>query len=84
MAENKKKRDLFSHPKTHFITIQSRRRLVMEGVEEIVFCDPDKMILKGTYVLEIQGTNLQLEELGNDNMAVCGRICSVTFPEEAL
>lgn len=65
------------------VTVYSGKRLVMESVERIVFCSSEKIILEGKERLVITGVSLFLEELGNDNMAVCGRILSVSFEEVA-
>lgn len=81
MAENKKKHLLHIPEKNYYITIENGKRLIMEGVEKIVFCDPEKMILQSKFRLEIEGCALQLEELGNDNMAVSGTIRALYFSE---
>ncbi len=81
MAENKKKRNVFVPKKNYYVTVENGKRLIMEGVKEILFCDPEKMILQSTFRLEIIGCGLQLEELGNDNMAVNGTIHTLSFSE---
>ena len=65
------------------ITIYGTHRLVMEGVERIIFCDPEKMILKGNLTLTVTGENLCLSELGNGNLAILGKIFAVSFAETA-
>ena len=80
MAKREKRRTPFPR-RERLITIQSGRRLVMEAAEAIVFCDPERIVLRGGGFLEIRGDGLCLLELGNDNMAVEGRIRSVVFSE---
>ena len=81
MADRKRKRFPILHPKSNHVTIESGKRLVMEAVEQIVFCGEERIVLKGANVLEIRGFGLHLVELGNDNMAVEGTIREVTFSE---
>lgn len=81
MAERRKKRDPLPPPKGNCITVENCRRLIMEGVERIVFCDSEKMILKGSFPLTVEGEGLHLRELGNFNMEVLGRIRTVHFGE---
>ena len=81
MAE-KRKRFGFEFPeRPNCVTVYSGKRLVMENVERIVFCSSEKMILEGKERLVIEGSSLELKELGNDNMAVCGKILSIAFEE---
>ena len=82
MAEKRKKHFHFNHRKSNCITIHSYRRLVMEGVERIVFCDPERMILRGSLFLVVEGKDLLLVELGNDNMEITGSIRSIVFQEQ--
>lgn len=82
MAVKRKKKPLISPFYGNTVTIQNGSRLVMENVERIVFCQKEKIILKGRLRLEISGENLSLEELGNDNLAVRGKIRSLLFGEE--
>ena len=81
MAKTKwKKPKIFeAFENNRLITIHDRKCLIMEGCESIVFCDRDKIILQGKLRLEILGVNLALKELGNENMAVVGKINSVVF-----
>ena len=53
----------------------------MEGVERIVFCDSEKMILKGSFSMTVEGESLSLRELGNFNMEVLGKIRTIRFGE---
>ena len=64
------------------VTIHRANRVVIEGVERILFCDPEKMTVKNRFLIQISGQHLRLLELGNDNVAVVGRIHAVTFGEE--
>jgi hypothetical protein len=83
MAEQRKKRKhLGLPPRQNRITVQSGKWLMMEAVEQIVHCDPGRIVLKGAMRLEITGEGLSLAELGNDNMAVRGVIRSIEFFEE--
>lgn len=61
------------------VTVHNANFLVVEGVERIVFCNSDKMILKNRFFLEICGESLCLKQLGNDNVAVKGKIISISF-----
>ncbi len=81
MAEKKKKREELPLRKGNAITVENCRRLIMEGVERIVFCDSEKMILKGAFSLTVEGKGLYLRELGNFNMEVQGRIYAIYFGE---
>ena len=82
MAENKKKNFSFGPPKTHLITVESGKRMVMEGVEDILYCNTERMVLQSKFRLVVLGESLSLEELGNKNMAVCGKIGVIFFGEE--
>ena len=82
MSEPGKKRGRLMPLREHWITVQSGKYLMMESVEQIVYCGPERIVLKGSMRLEITGEGLRLEELGNDNMAVRGRIHSVEFFEK--
>jgi len=64
------------------VTVHNANFLVVEGVERIVFCDSDKMILKNRFFLKICGEDLALRHLGNDNVAVKGRIASISFAKD--
>ena len=81
MADETRKRIKFFPPKSNFVTVENGKRLVMESVERIVFCDDERIVLAGTRILEIRGFGLRLLELGNDNMAVEGTIREVLFSE---
>ncbi|MBR4287883.1 MAG: YabP/YqfC family sporulation protein [Clostridia bacterium] len=81
MAEKRKKRELIPPQKGNCITVENCRRLIMEGVERIVFCDSEKMILKGAFSLTVEGEGLYLRELGNFNMEILGKICAIYFGE---
>ncbi len=83
MAKMRRIKGLFVPEKANCVTIFSGKRLVMESVERIVFCSEEKMILEGKKRLVILGDRLFLQELGNDNMQVCGHIRSVSFEEVA-
>ena len=61
------------------ITVFDGSRVILEGVECIVFCDSEKMKIKSKGVFEIIGSDLSLQELGNDNIAVTGKISSILF-----
>ena len=79
MGKNKKKISSFS---SDMITVYNRKRVVMEGVECIIFCNSEKMIFKKKGIVTVEGSDLHLEELGNDNIAVCGALSAVIFGEE--
>ncbi len=64
------------------VTVHNANFLVVEGVERIVFCDSDKMILKNRFFLKICGEELCLRQLGNDNIAVKGKILSISFARD--
>lgn len=78
MAKNKKKILSFS---TDMITVYNRKRMVLEGVERIIFCNSEKMIFKKSGFVTVEGTALHLQELGNDNIAVCGELSAILFGE---
>ena len=80
MAEKKKKTALFA--RGNCITVENCQRLIMEGVEKIVFCDSERMILKSSFSLTVEGERLKLSELGNSNMEVFGDIRVIRFGEE--
>ena len=61
------------------ITVYNRKRLLLEGVEGIVFCNSEKMIFRKKGVITVEGNRLHLEELGNDNVAVVGELHSILF-----
>ena len=63
------------------ITVFNRSRVLLEGVECIVFCNREKMIFRKKGLVTVEGENLHLEELGNDNVAVSGAIASLSFDE---
>jgi len=81
MAEKRKKREAISPRRGNCITVENCRRLIMEGVERIVFCDSEKMILKGSFSMTVEGESLSLRELGNFNMEVLGKIRTIRFGE---
>lgn len=78
MAKNKKNFPSFS---TDMITVYNRKRMVLEGVERIIFCNSEKMIFKKRGILTVEGKALHLQELGNDNIAVCGELTAILFGE---
>ena len=78
MAQNKKK---ILFPSSDVITIFNRDRVVLEGVEGIVFCNSEKMIIKKRGFVTVEGKFLHLEELGNDNVAVSGKVFALYFGE---
>ncbi len=75
------KKKVFRVP-SEMITVFNRNRIVLEGVECIVFCDREKMIFRKHGLVSVTGKNLHLEELGNDNVAVSGNIAALSFGEE--
>ena len=78
MEKNKKKIPSFS---ADLITVYNRKRMVLEGVECIIFCNSEKMIFKKRGFVTVEGKALHLQELGNDNIAVCGELASISFGE---
>ncbi len=82
MAKKRKKRDLLPPRKGNCITVENCCRLIMEGVERIVFCDSEKMILKGSFSMTVEGDGLYLRELGNFNMEILGKIRTICFGED--
>jgi len=82
MAKKMKRQLSFPPLRADQITIQNGKRLIMEGVERIIFCDPEKMILQGDRTVQILGEGLSLLELGNNNMEVSGVLHTVTFLEK--
>ncbi len=79
MAKNIKK--ILSLP-TDMITVFNRNRVVLEGVECIIFCDSEKMIFRKKGLVTVEGRKLHLEELGNDNIAVLGQLTAILFSED--
>ncbi|MBP5288366.1 MAG: YabP/YqfC family sporulation protein [Clostridia bacterium] len=65
------------------VILQSGRRLVMENCKKVIYCDPAKMILQGKLRLELEGENLKLLELGNDNVEIKGVIQKITLGGES-
>lgn len=78
MAKNRKKIPVFYGD---MITVFNQKRVVLEGVERIVFCDSEKMIFRKNRLITVEGKKLVLEELGNDNIAVKGSISALRFEE---
>ena len=72
-------RNAFFMERNGVITIQNRKRVILEGVERIIFCDSEKMIIKNRFVTRISGRGLHLMELGNQNIAIIGEIDSLHF-----
>lgn len=69
-----------NHPKSRgVITVYNGNRVILEGVEQILFCDSERMKIKSKGTFEITGKRLSLQELGNDNIAVNGAIESIVF-----
>jgi len=81
MADFKKNKDRF-FPKKQCVMIFFGKRLVMENVEKIVFCQENRIVLRGSENVEILGNQLVLRELGNDNMEVVGKIRAIRLGEE--
>ncbi len=79
MAKNKKDIPSFS---ADMITVYNRKRVVLEGVERIIFCNSEKMIFKKKGFVTVEGAGLHLQELGNDNIGVCGELSAIFFGEE--
>ncbi|MBR5296002.1 MAG: YabP/YqfC family sporulation protein [Clostridia bacterium] len=82
MAKRKRNEVRIHRGDPAIVTVHNANNLIVEGVERIVFCDSEKMILKNLYMLEIEGENLSLHQLGNDNVAVRGIIFSIRFSQE--
>ena len=59
------------------LILQSGRRLVMENCKKVIYCDPCRIVLMGTFRLEVEGKNLKLLELGNDNVEIKGVILRI-------
>jgi hypothetical protein len=78
MAKNRKKIPVYYGD---MITVFNQKRVVLEGVERIVFCDSEKMIFRKNRLITVEGKKLVLEELGNDNIAVKGSISALRFEE---
>ena len=78
MAKNKKQIPTFSND---MITVYNRKRVVLEGVECIIFCNSVKMIFKKKGVVTVEGKGLHLQELGNDLIGVCGELSAIFFGE---
>ena len=78
MAKNRKKIPVFYGD---MITVFNQKRVVLEGVERIVFCDSEKMIFRKNRLITVEGKKLVLEELGNYNIAVKGSISALRFEE---
>jgi len=76
MAKNKKKTFSVS---SEMITVYNRNRVILEGVECIVFCNSEKMIFRKQGLISGLGEDLHLEELGNDNVGVSGKIFTLSF-----
>ena len=71
--------ELFSPERPGMITILNKQRMIFEGVERIIFCDSEKMIIKNRYLTKVLGSGLHLLELGNRNIAIVGQIHSIHF-----
>lgn len=81
MAKNKKS---VQFPSSDVITVFNQNRVVLEGIEGIVFCNSEKMIFKKRGVVTVKGCSLHLEELGNDNVAVSGTVSALYFGKEQI
>ncbi len=68
---------------TDQVILQRGRRLVMENCKQVIYCDPEKIVLKGCVVLTVTGFGLELLELGNDNVEVDGRIHKIVLGDGA-
>ncbi|MBR2634139.1 MAG: YabP/YqfC family sporulation protein [Clostridia bacterium] len=84
MAKERANLPRFSHKTKGVITVRNGNELMMEGVEKIVLCSEERIDLKGRQTVSVVGEKLQLRELGNDNMAVAGRILRIEFSEVRL
>ncbi|MEA4832953.1 MAG: YabP/YqfC family sporulation protein [Oscillospiraceae bacterium] len=66
------------------IYIHGRTRLLMEGCKKVVFCDETTVKLLCGFNVTIHGDGLKIMHLGNGNVAVDGRISSVSFSDDEL
>ncbi len=74
-----------SHPKKcGVLTVYHGRKIVVEGVERIIFCHSEKVKLQSKTLIQIEGKNLALKELGNENIAICGKIEAILFGEKKV
>lgn len=78
MAKMQNKR-LAVFDRSGVITIHNRQRIIIEGVERIIFCNSEKMIIKSRHLTKISGQRLHLLQLGNQNIAIVGQIDSLEF-----
>ncbi len=83
MAKEKKKRASFSHQRPNCISILSGKRVIMEEVTGVVLCTSERVVLRGKTSLTVEGKELKLVELGNDNVEVSGLIEVLRFREVA-
>lgn len=66
------------------ITVLSRSYLIAEGIERMILCTAGEMIFVKNGRIRVTGEGLILKELGNDNIAVEGRIAALIFEETGL
>ncbi|MBQ3865501.1 MAG: YabP/YqfC family sporulation protein [Clostridia bacterium] len=59
------------------VILQRGRKLVMENCKQVIFCDPEKVVLRGGVVLTVEGAGLRLLELGNENVEIDGEIARI-------
>lgn len=64
------------------ITILSRSKVFFEGIERIVLCHSETMILEKKGRILVEGKDLNLKELGNDNVSISGKILALRFEEK--
>jgi len=65
------------HYPSHCITIQNGNRLVAEGVRDVRLCSSEKMLLVASEQVEIKGSGLRMNQLGNGTVEVRGRIAEI-------
>ena len=63
------------------ITLDGRKRLLMEGCDRILRYGENEMILEGKVSIKVTGEKLDLKEVGNANILVEGILSSVEFAE---
>ena len=62
---------------TDQVILQQGRKLVMENCKQVIYCDPERVILRGSVVLTVEGAGLRLLELGNENVEIDGEIARI-------
>lgn len=79
MVERKKRKLSIPSFSSTRITVCDGRRVIMEGVRDILSYSTEKMVLQGPCRLEVAGKGLELMELGGDVVEIRGALSDLSF-----